>query len=219
MPRFLMPVILNFFNYEVKGMVLFAATRDFSLIIYCSRLRSSTSSRRSAAFSLRLLLRPRRADSSLRVNFSKAAPYHSLCLSFEEFHFISQVRCLLELQIFRSECHLVFQLLDQSLLFILRQLAVIVLRPTERQFAVFFRDITHGFFDRLWRDAVRGVVILLHGTSPVGFVDCGSHRGSHPIRVERDMAVQVPRSSADGLNQGISRSEEALFICIQNRDE
>lgn len=60
---------------------------------------------------------------------------------------------------------------------------------------------------------------MLQGAAPLGLLDRHLHRVGDGIAVENDLAVEVARRAADGLDQRAGRAQEALFIRIQNRHQ
>ena len=60
------------------------------------------------------------------------------------------------------------------------------------------------------------VICFLYGTPTRGFLNRPLHRIGHPVRVKNDFAVDVPRGSPKGLNQGSGRSQKAFLIRVQD---
>jgi len=62
-------------------------------------------------------------------------------------------------------------------------------------------DVADRLADALRRDAVLGVVGLLLLAAAVGLVDRALHRAGHAVGIEDNLAVDIARGAADGLNQ------------------
>ena len=73
--------------------------------------------------------------------------------------------------------------------------------------------------DRLRRNAVRFIELMLEFTAPGGFVDGVTHGFRDLVGVEDDFGVDVSRTSSDRLHERGFAAQEPLFIRIQNGDQ
>jgi hypothetical protein len=73
--------------------------------------------------------------------------------------------------------------------------------------------------DLLGSDAVGGVVGLLFGAAPGGFVDGGGHRFRDFVGVEEDPAVDIAGGASSGLGERTIRTQEALLVRVEDGDE
>ena len=69
------------------------------------------------------------------------------------------------------------------------------------------------------RDAVGGVVGHLLLAAAVGFGHGALHRAGDVVGVEDDLAVDVARGAADGLDQGGLGAQEAFLVGVEDGDE
>ena len=74
----------------------------------------------------------------------------------------------------------------------------------------------HVFLDGLGRDAVLLVVPLLDGPAALRFGDGLLHGRRHLVGVHDHLALGVPGSPANGLDQAAAAAQEALLVRIQN---
>ena len=88
-----------------------------------------------------------------------------------------------------------------------------------RQALAQLQDIHHFLIEPLRHDAVLFVVALLFLPSTLGLANGFGHGGGDLIAVEDGLAVDVARRAADGLDQRAFRTQEALFIRIQDRHQ
>ncbi len=56
-------------------------------------------------------------------------------------------------------------------------------------------------------------------TAPLGLLQRPLHRAGNPVRVQDGAAVEVTGRTADGLDQGVVRAQEAFLIGIQDGDQ
>ena len=63
------------------------------------------------------------------------------------------------------------------------------------------------------------VVRHLNGAAPVRLVDGVADGISHRVRIQEDLAPDVPRRAADRLNERGTGAEEPLLVRVQDRDE
>ena len=73
--------------------------------------------------------------------------------------------------------------------------------------------------DRLGRDAVLAVVLLLHRAAAVGLVDRPLHRVGHLVGVEDHLGVDVAGRAADRLHQRRLAPQEAFLVGVEDRDQ
>ena len=78
-------------------------------------------------------------------------------------------------------------------------------------------QIAHRLFDRLRRDPVRLIVLLLQRTAAVRFVDRRAHGIRYRIRIHDHMPLRIAGGAADRLDQRRLRTQEAFLIRIQDR--
>src|SRR6266850_1612209 len=139
---------------------------------------------------------------------------------------VSQQGGLFELEIFRRLLHLQLQVLDQAHELVLRELArgdrppaLLVDLFGVGELAQTHADVANGLHDGRRLDAVLGVVRQLPVPAPLGLVDRGLHRDGHAIGVHDHAALDVPRGTADDLDEGALRPEVALLVGVEDRDE
>ena len=70
--------------------------------------------------------------------------------------------------------------------------------------------------DRLRRDAVLGVVLLLHLAAAAGLFDRPLHRVGHLVGVEQHLGVDVAGRAADGLHQRRLAPQEAFLVGVED---
>src|SRR3989441_10575639 len=80
-------------------------------------------------------------------------------------------------------------------------------------------DIQHRLHDGPRRDAMLDVVGELSFAAAIHLFQRALHRAGDVIGVENGSAAEVPGSPADGLDQRPVRSQEALLVGIEHRDE
>ncbi len=73
--------------------------------------------------------------------------------------------------------------------------------------------------DRLRRDAVLLVVLLLQLAPPPRLVDRPLHRVGHRVGVENHLGVDVAGRAADGLHQRRLAAQEAFLVGVENRHQ
>ena len=86
-------------------------------------------------------------------------------------------------------------------------------------FVVAVEDVGDVGLDRGGGDAVFGVVGLLLLAAAVGLGDGALHRAGLAVGVEDDLAVDVARRAADGLDQRGFGAQETLLVGIEDGDE
>jgi hypothetical protein len=80
-------------------------------------------------------------------------------------------------------------------------------------------DVLDVALDALGRDAVLEVVGVLLLAAAVGLGHGPLHRAGDPVGIEDDLAVDVPRGAADGLDQAGLRAQEAFLVGVENGDQ
>ncbi|KIU01429.1 hypothetical protein QU38_01680, partial [Staphylococcus aureus] len=80
-------------------------------------------------------------------------------------------------------------------------------------------DVADRLLDALRRDAVGDVVRDLLLAAAIGLGDRALHRAGHLVGVENDLAVDVARGTADGLDQRGLAAQEAFLVGIEDGDE
>ena len=90
---------------------------------------------------------------------------------------------------------------------------------TARHMAGAFKNVHDISFDADRDDVVRLVVRQLLIAPAIGFIDSPPHGAGYAIRVQDGLAVQVPRRSANGLNQRPVRPQETFLVRIQYRHQ
>ena len=73
--------------------------------------------------------------------------------------------------------------------------------------------------NRLRRDAVLGVVLLLHHAAAAGLFDRALHRIGHAVGVEHHLGVDVAGRAADGLHQRGFAAQKAFLVGVENGDQ
>src|SRR5690606_29026013 len=74
-----------------------------------------------------------------------------------------------------------------------------------------FHDVLHALDHALGRDAMLLVERDLLGAPAFGLAYCPLHRAGHLIGIQDGLAVQIPRSTTNGLDQRALGPEEALL--------
>ena len=80
-------------------------------------------------------------------------------------------------------------------------------------------DIGHILDHSDRHDAMRGIVLHLLVAAAFGLADGTLHRARLAIGIEYCRTVQVARRASDGLYQRALRTQEALLVGIENRDQ
>src|SRR5439155_12376732 len=139
---------------------------------------------------------------------------------------VAQRRRLLELELLGRLLHLAFEVLDQPHKVILRQLpggdrapALLIDLFRLGDLLQPHADVADRLHDGRRLDAVLAVVPDLQRTAPVRLVDRRLHRDRHAIGVHDHAALDVSRGTADDLDERALRSEIALLVGVEDRDE
>src|SRR3989344_7163351 len=86
----------------------------------------------------------------------------------------------------------------------------------------FFQTITNileRFLDSSWRNTMFVVVCKLRLATPVGLINCRFHGVCHFIRIHEHSSIYMASSPTGRLNQRSSRTQESLFISVQNSNQ
>src|SRR5262249_36225626 len=82
-----------------------------------------------------------------------------------------------------------------------------------------FHDVRYRLLNASRRDAMLPVELQLPGSAAVGFLERPLHRAGDPVGVQDRLATDVPLRPPDGLDERVVRSEEALLVRIENRNQ
>ena len=144
-----------------------------------------------------------------------------ICKIFLQFyHFITQLCCLLEIQVCSSLAHLFSNWeISSSALFC-------SWIPDPSSASLQFQQLPwklqsdHGLLLNSSRSNSMLLIIgFLDFPATVGFLNGISHGIRHHVCIHDNVSFAVSGSTANGLDQGSLRTKEALLVCIQNSNQ
>src|SRR6202789_704397 len=138
-------------------------------------------------------------------------------------HGIPQLRRFLKLKLLRSLAHIAFQAgniaVEFSLRIELRKLRILFRKVHIVSLQNSRKRIVQSANNRLRRNPVFMVVSHLFLAPPIGLIDRAPHRVRHLIGIQNRAALKMTRSTPNRLDQRALRTQEPLFIRIQNRNQ